>query len=171
MCRHTASLLVLSACSAIALIPTAPASRLALCHHRPTSAAQSASLVERRREFARMCAGDASGPPLPDKMTVPGSLGGTGDHWRMARARLQRQHQQHILRRQPRKLAFATTSAMVQSLGLSTEEEWLEWLELGEGYDLGFWPHVPRSPESYYRQRGEWLGWSIWLTGWPKKQA
>ena len=59
---------------------------------------------------------------------------------------------------------------MMQRLGLATEEEWLDWLDFGEGNDFGLWPYVPRSPKVYYGERGEWLGWTIWLTGKPPEK-
>lgn len=46
-------------------------------------------------------------------------------------------------------------------MGLSSKQEWDDWLDLGEGWS----PYIPRDPEGYYTERGEWLGWHIWLTG------
>lgn len=57
--------------------------------------------------------------------------------------------------------SFSQSSAIVQQLGLQTEDDFREWVELGEGWS----PYVPRDPEGYYGPRGEWLGWRIWLTG------
>ena len=84
-----------------------------------------------------------------------------GTDWRVERARLVEQHRRGVMRRKPRFANFAQSSAIVQAEGLSTKQEWEEWLELGEGRS----PYVPSDPESFYTQRGEWLGWRCWLTG------
>ena len=104
---------------------------------------------------------DGSDLPPPEVPRVPARVGGVNGDWRVERARLEQRHIEAVRRRKPRFLSFAKTSAMVQPLGLSTEDEWLEWLELGEGWS----PYVPRDPKSYYEERGTWLGWRIWLTG------
>ena len=94
---------------------------------------------------------------------VPRSLGGSDSDWRVERARLDHQRSKQLRARPPRYPPFAISSNIVQTLGLSTRDEWLEHLELGEGRS----PYVPTDPETYYTQRGEWLGWRAWLTGSP----
>ena len=106
----------------------------------------------------------------------------TTTDWRVERARLTRQHSQAVLRRPRRFLPYSAASEWAQQLGLSTREEWDDWLELGEGWSS----YVPRDPESHYTKLGQWLGahrrtlpsprpfsshvacalgWRAWLTG------
>ena len=102
---------------------------------------------------------DASANPELPK--VPDSIGGADSDWRVERARLVQRHSEAVLRRKPRFASFAASSGIVQRLGLSSKEEWYEWLDLGEGWS----PYVPKDPEAYYGRQGSWLGWTIWLTG------
>ncbi len=94
-------------------------------------------------------------------LQVPSRTGGALGDWRVERARLEHRHRQRLLKRKPRYLSYSQSSLAVQELGLSTKEEWFEWVELGERLS----PYVPSDPESYYKKTGEWLGWSLWLTG------
>ena len=98
-----------------------------------------------------------------DSQGLPTRVGGVRGDWRIERARLEWIERRAILQRKLRYGSFAQSSAIVQVHGLSTREEWLDWLELGEGRS----PYVPSDPETYYGNRGEWLGWRIWLTGGP----
>jgi hypothetical protein len=88
-------------------------------------------------------------------------VGGAEGNWRVNRARLMHRHTAEVGKRRARFLPFAASSAWVQRLGLRTKEEWEDWLDLGEGWSV----YVPSDPETYYRARGEWLGWCAWLTG------
>ena len=81
--------------------------------------------------------------------------------WRLDRARLTRQQDLAVLRRKPRFLPYAGACAFAQTLGISTEEEWSYWLELGEGRT----PYCPSDPESHYRRQGTWISWRAFLTG------
>lgn len=81
--------------------------------------------------------------------------------WRVERARLEERNIERLRRSKPRYGSFAFTSNIVQRLGLSNEQEWREWLELGEGWS----PYLPRDPERVYTDKGQWLGWRRWLTG------
>ena len=92
---------------------------------------------------------------------IPGRVGGIHGAWRMERARLIEQQSAAVRRRKRCHLPFAKASAVVQSHGLKSKEDWDEWLELGEGWSA----YVPRDPEGYYRAKGEWLGWRVFLTG------
>ena len=103
-------------------------------------------------------AGDA---PEAEPVDVPTRVGGSQGDWRVERARLQQRRTEDVLKRKPRFGSFAQTSAHVQALGLSSKEEWLAFLELGERRS----PYIPSDPEAYYQPRGTWLGWRIWLTG------
>ena len=94
--------------------------------------------------------------------TVPERGCGDGD-WRVERQRLEGAYLKRLGRRRPRYPPFATSSSIVQAEGHRTKEDFLEWLQLGEGWS----PYVPRDPEGYYSERGEWLGWHVWLTGEP----
>ena len=114
------------------------------------------------RALARMSVDDTE-LPGSDQPLEPGSIGGLSGDWRVERARLVEQHAASVRRRKPRFLPFAQGSSFAQTLGLTSKEDWYEWLELGEGQT----PYVPRDPESYYVARGEWLGWHTWLTGSP----
>ena len=119
---------------------------LALVARRPTSAGSK-------------CACRAT--VICNSAKLPGRIGGSSGDWHVERARLQHKHEQQIRTRKARYPRFATSSNIVQMQGLSTKEEYFEWLEQGEGLS----PYVPRDPERYYKERGEWLGWRAWLTG------
>ena len=81
--------------------------------------------------------------------------------WRIARARLEHAREQAVLRRKPRFLPYAGASAFAMTLGLSSQDEWDEWLELGEGRT----PYCPSDPEAHYRAAGTWISWKAFLTG------
>ena len=81
--------------------------------------------------------------------------------WRLDRARLTHQRELAVLRRTRRFLPYAGACAFAQTLGLSTEEEWDTWLELGEGRT----PYCPSDPETHYREQGTWISWRAFLTG------
>ena len=82
-------------------------------------------------------------------------------NWRVERSRLSHACSQEIFRRRARYLPFARASSWAQTLGLSSKEDWLEWLEQGEDRTA----YVPMDPEAYYLVQGSWLGWKIFLTG------
>ena len=80
-------------------------------------------------------------------------------NWRLERARLDHQHSLEVRRRKPRHLPYPGASAFAMTLGLSTKEEWDEWLELGEGRTS----YCPSDPEAYYRSQGCWISCRRWL--------
>ena len=124
-------------------------------------ASEFAQRPARRAHGAMMSGGDASETGMPK---VPSRVGGMDNGgWLIERARLEQRRSDEILRRKPRYASFATTCAMVQALGLSTEEEWLEFQSLGEYRS----PYIPTNPKEYYEERNAWLGWKMWLTGEP----
>ena len=140
---------------------------LQLAHHSstrmPTLSHQAVASSVRVRMVAD---GMSSSAPHDRDPAVPDGIGGASGDWRVNRAQLVEQHGQSVRRRKPKYLSFTKTSAIVQSLGLSTKEEFEDWYELGEWGGMG--AYVPlRDPESHYRERGEWLGWHSWLTGDP----
>ena len=114
--------------------------------------------------FVMSATGDAFDSRSSDASErIPGRVGGAAGDWRIERSRLDHQQSARVRRRAPRYPSFAASSAVAQSLGLSSKEEWEDWLELGEGWS----PYLPRDPERYYTERLQWLGWTQWLTGEP----
>ena len=147
---------------AAAMAALAVSSRVSLRAELPTSRA-AASRAPRTLALVMMCAPSESELPNPEAPSsrVPSRIGGTQGDWRVERARLQQWHSEGIRRRKPKFASFGQTSIMVQALGLTTEAEWINFMEMGEFQS----PYVPRDPESYYGPRGQWLGWRCWLTG------
>ena len=107
-----------------------------------------------------MAAVDPGETDMPD---IPDTISETNGYWRVQQARLEEDQAKRVRARKTRYGNFASTSNYAQALGLSTKQEWLDYLDLGEGWS----PYIPRDPEGYYTERGEWLGWSFWLTGRP----
>eukprot|EP00966_Prymnesium_polylepis_P078837 1827163-Prymnesium_polylepis.1 len=82
---------------------------------------------------------------------------------RLTRARLIEQRSKAVRSRQRKFLNYNAASEWAQHLGLSTEADWHEWLDLGEGRTS----YVPTDPEQHFTKRGAWLGWHHFLTGEP----
>ena len=72
------------------------------------------------------------------------------DEISLLRARLVESRSREVRRRKPRFLGFSAASSWAQQLGLSTREQWNEWLELGEGRSS----YVPSDPETHYGKQG-----------------
>ena len=141
-----------------------------LCGPHPTQAFTArpleATVISRPRRCARPPFLSMTRKPSADGHEEHGDADGTdaepqARHWRLERARLDRQHSREVLRRQPRHLPYAGASAFAMTLGLSSQDEWNEWLELGEGRT----PYCPSDPETYYRAQGTWISWKAFLTG------
>lgn len=109
--------------------------------------------ISRRRPIFMAEAQEPAVPAVPARVR----------DWRVDKARLSYRHSQQILKRRPRFLPYAQACAVAQALGLSSKDEWEEWLELGEDRT----PYVPSDPEAVYSRAGTWLGWRAFLTGAP----
>ena len=137
---------------------------LALLHtaeafiHPPTVTLRARATV-RMSTINQPDSADARGEPDDDE---PGCVVPLRS-WRLERARLTEQHSQSVLRRKPAYLPYTGASAFAMTLGLSSKDEWEEWLELGEGRT----PYCPRDPEAHYRSKGAWMSWKAFLTGEP----
>ena len=85
--------------------------------------------------------------------------------WRAAKIRLEEQNTQSFLKRKPRKLPYLDARRWVQyNLGPDTKEEFDDLVANGNLRT----PYIPKKPEEYYTETGDWISWEHFLTMDPK---
>ena len=77
------------------------------------------------------------------------------------RMQLEGRFSRSVTQRVRRYLPYAQAARWARGLGLSTEQDWLDWVGLGEGKNT----YVPSRPGDYYGGRGEWISWAHYLVG------
>ena len=77
------------------------------------------------------------------------------------RMQLEGRFSRSVTRRARRYLPYAQAARWARGLGLSTEQDWLDWVGLGEGKNT----YIPSRPGDYYGGRGEWISWAHYLVG------
>jgi len=89
-----------------------------------------------------------------------------------ARARLEREHTLSIIRRKPRFLAYGVARLWAQRLGLASQQEWDDWIALGEKRN----GYIPSSPEARRcvaprRRRGAFGRFRVWSTAVSRRHS
>jgi len=89
----------------------------------------------------------------------------------MLKQALEEQHLEVIKKARTIRLPFDVAVKWVRSMGVDlwgwqSKEDWIEWLQQGEGISQ----YIPTDPESYYGPGGRgggkdgvWKGWDYWL--------
>ena len=88
--------------------------------------------------------------------------------WRAAKIQLEEQNAQQFrkrLQRKPIKLPYLEARRWVQyNLGPDTKAEFDDLVNNGNLRT----PYIPKSPEQYYTETGDWVSWDHFLTWDPK---
>merc|ERR1712232_405899 len=85
--------------------------------------------------------------------------------WRAAKIQLEEENRNRFLKRKPRKLPYLEARRWVQyNLGADTREEFDDSVANGNLRT----PYIPKKPEEYYKETGDWISWDHFLTMDPK---
>lgn len=85
--------------------------------------------------------------------------------WRAAKMKLEEENTRRFLTRKPIKLPYLVARRWVQyNLGPDTREEFYDLVANGNLRT----PYIPKKPEEYYTETGDWISWEHFLTRDPK---
>lgn len=88
-----------------------------------------------------------------------------GLNWRAAKMKLEEENTRRFLKRKPVKLPYLDARKWVQrNLGPDTKEEFDDLVANGNLRT----PYIPKQPEQYYSETGDWVSWDHFLTWDPK---
>ena len=84
--------------------------------------------------------------------------------WRAAKIKLEEQNTQSFLKRRPRKLPYLEARKWVQANWAPDSKE--EYEDLVANGNLRT-PYIPKRPEEYYTETGDWVSWDHFLSSDP----